>query len=782
MVDFSAIASGFRQQRKDDRATRKDIADTFAQFRKDNPYATLDELTDRISSLTGGRNYLRAGLPEVSVLNQIADTNLQNKQNKEYMDNLNRRSETNELVDSYKTKAMEFLKSSIESSGTLLSPETINEQLQRLKNDFAKSNNINIGMDNDPFGLYASLDTIFTPENAQKFQLNFQNQAREQVLPMLKNAIQKDGVISKDEIANILRLTKIDKTTLVNEFIPAVEQEYQEEQGTKFLNMTSSMHAEIDNFLAGEEMDWRDGQSKNLEALTLSHMKDYLKNLGVPIPSEEMLKRVIKRRVNNIVTNWEDKKESFAIEGEEKLQGYQEKIAAKIEAQLNNPESNLYKAYEAGDTKEVDALIEQEIKTLTLNGRPLERYFGKENITNVLANIQSSVKATMDVTVKSIQENQRDELDEINENAIEASKKAVQKLIEDTNNSILMTFGKPDKPTPNSKLGNFGVTGNVPTAVLNLAKKYYLDQTSQDMIIQALKGYPDNGGTTSTEIYQYLESNLSGLLRPIDGVTSALAQTTTSRLGAFGDIKTFTAFLEKYNKDFEPILSQIQDNIINLDLSDPQGADKLNQYKLQIKSVLARAEQVMENARNTEDTWILNAQPDQWRKADAKKAFESIQETLNKLDAEASEKMDKLTPPTPGGTGTNDDEVTGIINSIGNNYASSSAKRDLENLFNQRAKTFFQRLQDEGLTSHKSVSKNIYSLGAGIGGANSKRATNIRSDINRQIMEEIDNYIDDMNNFRIIIQDTRLMEEFISDPKAFLNKNIGSIKDVLKTL
>ena len=768
MVDFSAIASGFRQQRKDDRATRKDIADTFAQFRKDNPYATLDELTDRISSLTGGRNYLRAGLPEVSVLNQIADTNLQNKQDKEYMDNLNRRSETNELVDSYKTKAMEFLKSSIESSGTLLSPETINEQLKRLKNDFAKSNNINIGMDNDPFGLYASLDTIFTPENAQKFQLNFQNQAREQVLPML-------------------RLTKIDKTTLVNEFIPAVEQEYQEEQGTKFLNMTQSMHAEIDNFLAGEEMDWRDGKVGDLEALTLSHMKDYLKNLAVPIPSEAMLKRVIKRRVNNIVTNWENKKVEFQQEGEEKLQNYQKDIAAKIEAQLNNPKSNLYKAYEAGDTEEVENLIAQEIKTLTLSGNPnvpspLERYFGKENMANVLANIQSSVKSTMNVTVKAIQEDQRDNLKKVNENAIEASKKAVAKLIEDTNNSILMTFGKPDKPTPNSKLGNFGVTGNVPTAVLNLAKKYYLDQTSQDMIIQALEGYPDNEGTTSTDIYQYIEKNLSGLLRPIDGITSALAQTTTSNLGAFGDIKTFTEFLNKYNKDFEPILSQIQDNIINLDLSDPQGADKLNQYKLQIKSVLTRAEQVMDNAERTEDTWILNAQPDQWRKEDAKKAFAALEETLNKLDAEASEKMDKLTPPTLGGTGTNDDEVTGIIDSIGNNYAASSAKKDLKNLFNQRAKTFFQRLRDEGLTSHKSVSTNIYAFGAGIGGANSQGATNIRSDINRRIMEEIDNYIDDMDNFRIIIQDTRLMEEFISDPKAFLDKDIGSVKDVLKNL
>ena len=193
-------------------------------------------------------------------------------------------------------------------------------------------------------------------------------------------------------------------------------------------------------------------------------------------------------------------------------------------------------------------------------------------------------------------------------------------------------------------------------------------------------------------------------------------------------------------------------------------------------------QQVMENAKRTEDTWILNAQPDQWRNEDAKKAFESIQETLNKLDAEASEKMDKLTPPTPGGTGTNDDQVTGIINSIGTDYATSEAKKDLMNLFNDRAKTFFQRLQDEGLTSHKSVSRNIYAFGAGIGGANSKEARNIRSDINRQIMEEIDNYIDDMDNFRILIQDTRLMEEFISDPKAFLDKDIGSIKDVLTNL
>ena len=41
MVDFSAMAGGFRKSMEDDRATRKDIANTFAQFRKDNPFATL---------------------------------------------------------------------------------------------------------------------------------------------------------------------------------------------------------------------------------------------------------------------------------------------------------------------------------------------------------------------------------------------------------------------------------------------------------------------------------------------------------------------------------------------------------------------------------------------------------------------------------------------------------------------------------------------------------------------------------------------------------------------
>ena len=47
-------------------------------------------------------------------------------------------------------------------------------------------------------------------------------------------------------------------------------------------------------------------------------------------------------------------------------------------------------------------------------------------------------------------------------------------------------------------------------------------------------------------------------------------------------------------------------------------------------------------------------------------------------------------------------------------------------------------------------------------------------------MQEIDNYIDDMRNWKIIIQDTRLMEEFIADPRAFLTKDIGSIKDILR--
>ena len=57
MVDFTAMAGGFRKSMEDDRATRKDIANTFAQFRKDNPFATLQDMQDQINILSGGRNF-----------------------------------------------------------------------------------------------------------------------------------------------------------------------------------------------------------------------------------------------------------------------------------------------------------------------------------------------------------------------------------------------------------------------------------------------------------------------------------------------------------------------------------------------------------------------------------------------------------------------------------------------------------------------------------------------------------------------------------------------------
>ena len=79
MVDFSSMAGGFRKSMEDDRATRKDIANTFAQFRKDNPYATLDDMQDQINILSGGRNYLKAGLPSTGVLQGIATSNEENK-------------------------------------------------------------------------------------------------------------------------------------------------------------------------------------------------------------------------------------------------------------------------------------------------------------------------------------------------------------------------------------------------------------------------------------------------------------------------------------------------------------------------------------------------------------------------------------------------------------------------------------------------------------------------------------------------------------------------------
>ena len=79
MVDFTNFGQAWQKRGDELRRQRREIADAFQQFKKDNPYASLEEFQDYIDDISGGSNYLRGGAPSQWVLEGIAKKNKENE-------------------------------------------------------------------------------------------------------------------------------------------------------------------------------------------------------------------------------------------------------------------------------------------------------------------------------------------------------------------------------------------------------------------------------------------------------------------------------------------------------------------------------------------------------------------------------------------------------------------------------------------------------------------------------------------------------------------------------
>jgi len=85
MNGWTSFASGF-QARGDDNARRRvELAQAFNEFRATNPHATLVELQGMVDTMSGGRGYLRGGLPSAEVLSTIAGENEKSRRRAEQL-------------------------------------------------------------------------------------------------------------------------------------------------------------------------------------------------------------------------------------------------------------------------------------------------------------------------------------------------------------------------------------------------------------------------------------------------------------------------------------------------------------------------------------------------------------------------------------------------------------------------------------------------------------------------------------------------------------------------
>ncbi len=75
MVDFVGFMQGYQDQQEKDDRKRVELAQAFNDFKAANPYATAIEFQSFIDQVSGGRNYLRGGMPGGEVIKAIADRN-----------------------------------------------------------------------------------------------------------------------------------------------------------------------------------------------------------------------------------------------------------------------------------------------------------------------------------------------------------------------------------------------------------------------------------------------------------------------------------------------------------------------------------------------------------------------------------------------------------------------------------------------------------------------------------------------------------------------------------
>jgi ATP-dependent exoDNAse (exonuclease V) beta subunit len=79
MIDLTGFSQGFTQRTDENRRSRHEFAKAFEEFKRNNPYASLEEFQSFIDQSTGGNNYLSAGAPSKKVLQQLADENAKRK-------------------------------------------------------------------------------------------------------------------------------------------------------------------------------------------------------------------------------------------------------------------------------------------------------------------------------------------------------------------------------------------------------------------------------------------------------------------------------------------------------------------------------------------------------------------------------------------------------------------------------------------------------------------------------------------------------------------------------
>lgn len=797
MVDFSAMAGGFRKSMEDDRATRKDIANTFAQFRKDNPFATLQDMQDQINILSGGRNFLRAGLPSTEVLSGIAQSNQDAKKQKDLETNFSNYSKRAEIQEDLRKKAMNFLTQKMQSQQFLgASKELQSSFVNSLEKEFLSNLKESLGTDLD-MDMSKTIADVFSIENATK--------ARDDIFTKNMPEVQSlilDKLKAKRNLGQELKLSDNEVTLISNQtFIPkwkiketfeTVNADYNMsmiEESDAFLSNQSQI---VNDFMQQYQQDWLSGtkSADDIKKEATDYLEQQAKDRKLPL-SKDKIAILVNGNYSKLLSVWEAEKTAKLKADKNELQKIAEDIKKSILRDLQTEGSIPYKRFKESGQAGLVKLAE-EILARQYDDNYLNDAFGAGTAQRYKTQILEEIKTVLSDTVGAMAENQQNKYFQFN---AQQQGKVASKIEEEKKTSKALPnayFGKQMGEYINTKMEDGTLAGgNMVRAIENMADTYYLDKNTMNVLAQAIQAYtPKKVPPSVDELESYFTSVLGTNLLRWDERTKALEN---SLVGSIPKIQKYSdwegGFSKSFDFAFDSITNNISEleNIINNNQVDETTLAKLNAINNQINQTQSEIKNAINTAGENQTIWVKDGQPDIWDWTKANALGQSFSDKLASLREQVRELKDNPNvtnfSPLPQNTVQFDNTVQSIIDKIGNQtgFSANNAKAEVVKLINDRAASFYKLLKDQGYTSHTTYYPIFgFGLGAGMGGGDAGEYEGfINPSINVKILGQIDEYLKDKNNLIRLVQDERNMKEFMDNPVEFMKKDIASIPSVL---
>ena len=235
MIDFTGFASGYQKRGDYNQGKRREMAEAFAKFKADNPYATQADFQSFIDQYSGGRNYIAGGAPSSEILASLSENNLRAKK-------LN---EANQNLDMFnkQTDVKNKLTGLIEEKLLSLKPDN-NGQIDYVKAADEFRNEYGMLM---PEG-----DNIFTDGmgftgrfNDAKRNLLVSKQIQE-FLPMAKTLIQSSNGKISDDALQMMGVPPVLVAEVKSQTEKAYKQDQQNLQATRKMTLLEQATSMID--------------------------------------------------------------------------------------------------------------------------------------------------------------------------------------------------------------------------------------------------------------------------------------------------------------------------------------------------------------------------------------------------------------------------------------------------------------------------------------------------------------------------------------------------------